>query len=197
MRQMLNEVKSAICQELEASERAHELSVRSAFADIVARHLVSRGEPLLCINTNWDVVVDDALSVALASYDETNVDLIHLHGTKWNPGTLYLPTEIAGERYRLAEHEQHLGEQLASTALKLKGAWKAVFYGIAVSALDAELAQLIATGFDSPTLEQIEIIDPDHRVVASRIRVLLNPESHCRIYGYHPDVPKDQIDYSC
>ncbi|MCC8363619.1 hypothetical protein LK996_11120 [Lysobacter sp. A6] len=192
----LAEVRQRICDELRDAEERGELSVRSSFESVVERFVVDRSNTFLLINTNWDEVVDKALLRILHDRFLVTLRPLHVHGSIAHQHMLYLPTEVTREPYRTPEEDKEIGTIHGSIMRGLEGVTHVVVYGLSLSPLDAELCQTLASGWNNATLRQIDVIVPDHDLVANRVNMLLNPKRTVAVTGYHPDQLDTPIDYT-
>ena len=123
-----------------------------------------------------------------------------MHGRSTQGSELYLPPEAADEPYR--DRERVKAMMLAHGALKsfVDRCTKLVIYDLALSPLDVEVAQMLASGMhESPSFREIIIVDPDHRAVANRLATLLPLKGpSIEIVGYDPRDTRASkgVDYS-
>jgi hypothetical protein len=193
LRAMWRAIRQRISEEVAAAEGSGELQVRPEFDSIVDRFLIERSRRAIVITTNWDHVVEAALAKRLGNRLGGTAEALHIHGSTSKHDTVYLPTEVVREPYRSKEEEQELGAIHTTIMHALEAAKCVVLYGISLSPLDAELGQTLASGWSGQHLEQIDVIVPDHEIVAQRVNVLLSPTA-VRILGYDPaklDAPTD------
>ncbi|MBS1502042.1 MAG: hypothetical protein JST32_08280 [Bacteroidetes bacterium] len=151
----------------------------------------------MLISTNWDTVVDNALKLFLESnYSDGfwHMNPLHIHGSIDDESTLYLPTEVTRESYRTVKEDQAIGEIHGSIMKGLEKVERVVIYGLSLSPLDAELSQTLASGWDNKNLKDIFVIDPNHAVIAERVKILLYDPGIVKIRGLHPsDLDKSYI----
>jgi hypothetical protein len=188
-----------VCQkiraELRLAQEKGELRVHPEFTSVVRRFL-NRGSRFAVINTNWDTVVDKALSSLLGADERSGVEAAHLHGSVWNDSPLYLPSELMREPYRQSNEYNFLGGLHLGAMNTLDRARRVVLYGVSISPLDAELCQTLASGWDNPTLESIEIVVPDHEVVAHRANLMLDLSRGVQVRGYDPRALHAKTNYT-
>jgi hypothetical protein len=189
-------VREDICRELVEAERKNEIVVRNAFHQIIDRFLVPRSCAFMLLTTNWDTVVETALYGHLTREHRVSVNPLHIHGSVKKHSTLYLPSEVTREPYRTPEEDREIGSIHGTAWRALEEARWVIVYGLSVSPLDAELAQTLAAGLSNDVLEQIDVIVPDHAIVAHRINLLLNQERPIKVIGYDPKALHSPIDYT-
>lgn len=144
----------------------------------------------MLISTNWDTVIDDALKHFLESNFSNgfwHMYPLHIHGSINDENTLYLPTEVTRESYRTMKEDQAIGEIHGSIMKGLEKVEKVVIYGLSLSPLDAELSQTLASGWDNKNLRNIVVVDPNHEVIAERVKILLYNPGTVKIRGFHPN----------
>jgi len=107
-----------------------------------------------------------------------------------------LPTEVTRENYRTKEEDAAIGNNHGSIWRTLENSNVSIFYGLSLAALDAELGQTLASGWDSKNLEKIIIIDPDHLTISKRVKSHLKHPRKIKIYGYDPRQLNNEIDHS-
>jgi hypothetical protein len=54
----------------------------------------------------------------------------------------------------------------------------------------------LASGWDSPNLQKIIIIDPGHAIISKRVKTHLRLPKKIKIHGYHPAKLTEMIDHS-
>jgi hypothetical protein len=180
------EVKKRICEELIAAEASGELHIRPQFYELIDRLIVPRSHGLLFITTNWDTVAERAAHAHLDKKFKGQIHALHIHGSTKKEDTLYLPTEVTREQYRSREEDQEIGGIHGAIMRGLENARWGVVYGLSMSPLDAELCQTFAAGWDNRYLERLDIVVPDHEVVAHRINLLLSHKQPVAVYGFNP-----------
>lgn len=196
LKKSLGEIKSAICTEIDKSEKKEELRVRKEFSSIVDEMLVKHSTTFMLVTTNWDNVVDRALSRHLGRTMNAVVRPLHIHGSTDSSDILYLPTEMTKEPYRANEEEQRIGGIHGSIWRGLENAHRVVIYGLSLSPLDAELGQTLAAGWSNNNLREISIVSPAHGVVAQRVNLLLDPRRKVTVRGHEPQNLKEETDYT-
>lgn len=193
LKELLRGLRQSIAAEVSAAERSGELRIRPEFGHIAEKFLVGSSPEVLVITTNWDCVVETVLAEHLKH--RAKVKALHVHGSASKHSTVYLPTEVVREPYRTREEEQELGGTHTRIMHALEPMRSLLFYGVSLSPLDAELGQTLASGWDTTHLEHIDIVVPDHSVVAPRVRLLLSP-APVRTMGYSPDRLDEPVDYT-
>lgn len=195
-KELLVEIRRAISQELKAAQGQGELTVRPEFESVIDAMLMAHSTSFMLVTTNWDTVVPDALSRHLNRTSNGTVTRLHIHGSIANPDTLYLPTEVTFEPYRTHAEDQTIGGLHGISWRGLEKAHRAVVYGLSLSPLDAELAQTLAAGWSNPNLREINVVAPDHELVAHRVNLLLDPRREVIVKGYAPGDLKTGHDYT-
>jgi hypothetical protein len=180
-RQHLSEIRHAISKELQQSQENGELRVRKELW-LVLRDRMEIG-PFGLVTTNWDTVVDDAISNALG----TAFDPSHIHGSIKEPNCLFMPTEVVNEPYRSKKELLQIDRTHMALVKNLQMAHRVLVYGLSLSPLDAELTQLLRGSWDNDNLEQIDVVVPDHEIVAERVNLLLNHRRGIVVQGFHPN----------
>ncbi len=179
---VLTELREKIAERLRTAENAGQLRVRPEFNSVVETFVTGECSMGSFITTNWDRTVADALR----SIDD-RFEVGFLHGSVADHEKLYLPTEIADEPYREQGEAADLAYRHRQLIDHVADSTRLVFYGLSVSPLDAELAQMIAAGAHESPLQEIIVVDPNYREVAERIGTLVAPAAeHVVIKGYHP-----------
>jgi hypothetical protein len=194
-KQFLVEVRSRICEELRIAEATNEITIRQAFYRIIDRFVTVRTNKLMFVTTNWDTVAETALRAYLNPQYSGDLYPLHVHGSVATDDVLYLPTEVTRELYRSPDEDQRIGKLHGTIWRGLEKARWVVIYGLSLSPLDAELAQTLAAGWSNPLLERIDVIVPDHSVVAHRINLLFD-ERTITVNGYDPDHLDAPVDYT-
>jgi hypothetical protein len=100
------------------------------------------------------------------------------------------------EPYREPAEELNIGGTHGSIWRGLEGAHRAVVYGLSISPLDAELAQTLACGWSNENLREIDIIAPDHAVIAQRVNLLLDRRRDIVVRGFAPHNVDVAVDYT-
>ena len=166
VRATMERVKSAIARELIAADARGELSVRAEFVDVM-RRLAPEDEDLTLITTNWDATVEHAIQRF-----RPDIHAFHLHGRVDEPAGMYLPSEIVEEPYRETAEFRRLNNGRAQLVRAITVATRLAVYGLGLSALDAELGQVLASGIHGSTVQEILVIDPRYVDVAERLATL-------------------------
>lgn len=186
----LNLLKSRIAQELSEAQNAGELAVRPQLYDVIDHFLVldrNKNASFMLVNTNWDTVADEATRSHLNKTHDGELYPLHIHGSVDDHRLLYLPSELTKEPYRTHDEEQQIGGIHGSIMRGLEDASRVVIYGLSLSPLDAELLQTLAAGFSNDNLAEIHVVVPDHKLVAGRVRLLLDPRKTVKLIGHDID----------
>lgn len=192
---VLRNHRTRIAAELRNAEGLGRFAVRSEFRSVIDKFVLNHEDAYAFITTNWDGTVGRALRGMNRRF-ETH----YLHGRSTEGSELYLPTEAADEPYR----EEVRVNELMRAHDKLKRfvdrCTKLVIYGLALSPLDVEVAQMLASGMhESPSFREIVIVDPQHKLVASRLVTLLPLDGPpVEVVGYDPRDTRASVgvDYS-
>jgi len=193
---LLNEVRASISRELKAAEQSREIIAREEFLEVINKFLIPYSLQFMLVTTNWDNVIGIALNTYLSKNFDGIVYPLHIHGSAKNPNTLYLPTEMTKEPYRLHEEEQQIGGLHGSIFRGMEEAHRAIVYGLSISPLDAELCQTLACGWSNSILKEIIIVDPNHEEIAHRINLLLDIKRGIQVKGFFPDKLDIEHDYT-
>lgn len=186
---LLTAIKIELASELKKSDASGEIKVRPQLNEIVKTFLFPSTNKSIIITTNWDEVLEKSLnSIAQTRYPIKggDIEVHYIHGSVADPNTMYLPSEVTREPYRTKDEEIKLGESHGATWRSLENTNISILYGLSISPLDAELSQILAAGWDSESLEEIIIIDPDHKVISHRVKLLLNPQRKTLLSAYDP-----------
>jgi hypothetical protein len=70
-----------------------------------------------------------------------------------------------------------------------------VICGLSLSPADAELAQVVATGLDFGSVEEVLVADPSHGLVCARIYALLRKRTPS-VVGCDPSSPFNRTTYA-
>lgn len=191
----LTNLTTRIAERLQRAEACGRLSMQPEFRDIVERFVVDHEDEFAFITTTWDGTVERALREV-----DSRFAAGHLHGRSTAGSQLYLPTEVAAEPYRDESTQRDLTLRHRVLQDRVHQSAKLVIYGLSLSPLDAEVAQMLASGMhESASFREIVIVDPNHRLVATRLMTLL-PISGPRIEitGYDPRDTRASagVDYS-
>jgi hypothetical protein len=181
-------VCAAIRSELVAAEETGEISVRPEFSAVMDQLVVPGLGQLMLVNLNWDTVVDLVVQSHLSRTHIGNQNSLHVHGCASQGDALYLPSELTQEPYRSVDEDAAIGTLHGQIMWSLEKAERVVLYGLSLDPLDAELAQILASGWDNPSLKEIHIVNPDHELVVGRVRLLLNPERSVEVVCHDPSV---------
>lgn len=195
----LNDLKSRIRQELTDAQNAGEFEVRPNFYDVIDHFLVpdrSKNASFMLVNTNWDTVADEATRSHLIKTHDGDVYPLHIHGSVDDHRLLYLPSELTKEPYRTPDEDREIGGIHGSVMRGLEDANCVVIYGLSLSPLDAELLQTLAAGFSNDNLEEVHVVVPDHKLVAGRVRLLLDPRKAVKLIGHDIDNLRKETVYT-
>lgn len=199
-KQILEDAKLVICNEIRIAHEKNEITVRDNFLKIVEQITLSECNRLMIVSTNWDTVVEDSINSipkVRQMFGNRNLFAAHIHGVYLDSKNIYLPSEIVEEPYRTAEERQFLGNMHANVMQAMMFADTIVIYGLSISPLDAELTQVMGACLDHPNIKTIKIVDPNHKVVAERINLLIKyPIKKITVEGYNPDDLNNCYDYS-
>lgn len=186
----LNLLKSRITQELLDAQSAGELAVRPQLYSVIDHFLIpdrNKNASFMLVNTNWDTVADEATRSHLIKTHNGEVYPLHIHGSVDDHRLIYLPSELTKEPYRTHDEYQLIGSIHGSIMRGLENSSRVVIYGLSLSPLDAELLQTLAAGFSNDNLKEVHVVDPDHKLVAGRVRLLLDPRKTIRLTGHDID----------
>ncbi len=179
--------KDAICQELIIARQNNEIKVQVEFNDIMYKVVLPDTKALASITTNWDLVIDEALqSFPTFKNHSKKPPTMHIHGSVSEPSGLYLPTEIIRESYRKESEVAILEKMIYEVMTYLKIAKKIIIYGLSISALDAELLQVINQSFDNKNLSEIIVIDNYPTSVIEKLQLMNFASTPVSIKGYYP-----------
>lgn len=189
--EQLNTLKEVICNQIKQAQKKGIIKPRKEFVKILNKFVFSDMSNMFgIISTNWDTVIDEKVDeIVKIIYD--NIDsakCFHLHGTILSPTSLYLPSEIVQENYRLDKENDEFGINHRLTLDFLKQANQIILYGISLDPLDAELSQVLNSAFTtSDNLKEIIIVNPDYNKIRNRIKFLLFPKTDIDIKCYLPE----------
>ena len=172
-RKKFSHTKERIVQELLGAEESGELQLRGAMRKILFDVLDIDSHDFMFVTTNWDRVSERQTEVILNEIAPTQVKAFHLHGSIYDSESLYLPSEESFECYRSDERNEILGGMHLGLMESLASVEHLVLYGLSMSPLDAELAQILSVGVGGGALKKATIIAPDHQEISSRLRLLL------------------------
>jgi hypothetical protein len=192
VRAKLAEVKTAIARQLTEAASRDELRVRAEFAEVAHRLLLVSGSEMGVITTNWDSTVERAVQNL-----QSGQSVHYVHGHMEDGGGLYLPAEVAEEPYRERQHLQQLLVQRRAMVRAITNATRLIIYGLGLSALDAELGQILASGIHQSSVREIVVVNPQYVDVADRLATLNDAGSLTMpIRCYLPDALDDEWRYS-
>ena len=182
-RAKLKELKHSIAAALKAASEAREISVREEFARVL-EVVFCDAERAAVVTTNWDRTVEQEVARL-----QPNIGFRYLHGRCEAPEGLYLPTEVVTEPYRKEGARRLLRHRRAEVVCGMQQVSKVVLYGLALSPLDAELGQVLASAMNGSNVQRIQIVDPDYASIAERVAGLTDAANARRveIVGGPPD----------
>lgn len=184
---LLDELKASISRELKDAQSSGEITVRASLIACAKLFMFSHSKKFVYITTNWDSVGSHAIKKELNKTHHINIYPLHIHGHVDAPSGIYLPTEMVIEPYRSSEEEMNLGSMHGTAWRALEPATRIILFGLSLSPLDAELQQIIACGLDFDCKKEVIIVDPNHKEIAQRVNLLINPTRNISVTGYHPD----------
>ena len=168
------EIKKAITDEL---NRAHSCGLIYPRDELKLLEHLYLNEETKIITTNWDSTTKD--------FAGNRFDILFLHGC--TSETLFFPSETIEEHYRKRGRLQPPHDMAAAMAMSWLQDYgdRLIICGLSLSPLDAELAHVIADGFDGTSNPRsVVIVDPKYQRVKERLRfVLPHVEPEC----YRPE----------
>ncbi len=195
--EVCRKIKDSMITQLRIAERRGQIRARPILERILKELILPYGPSLLLITTNWDSVIPKAIAKILKPNYRDHLELLHIHGDISKLSTMYLPSEVTNEPYRKAKDKGKLGSLHESAISSLQDVGRVVVYGLSIDPLDAELGQTLSFGWRNPNLEEIFVINPNHKVVAHRINLLLlDTRRDIRVIGFNPDTLKQEADYT-
>lgn len=199
LQEVLRSTKSHIIKELKKAEKRGEIRARPSLEPLIEELLIPYGLDFVLITTNWDTVIEKSIEKTIKKIlhgIKVRFGIVHLHGSVAKLNTMYLPSEITKEPYRLRKDEQSIGSIHGTVWSTLESAHRVIIYGLSIDPLDAELSQTLAAGWSNPNLEEILIVDPNHEVVAHRVNLLLDQSRDVLVKGLNPATLKEENDYT-
>lgn len=184
--------------ELLKAQESCEIKPRTELKEIFDKFTNEGIDKISVVTTNWDEVLDKAINQIFQwgrSGNTRPVECYHLHGSIRNPGMMYLPSEITMETYRSKNEENIFGIYHGNFMNLLQTSHKTILYGISLDPLDAELNVSLASSWISKNNKEIIIINPNHKLVAERVRLLLDSKSSVKILGYDPGELNNKVEY--
>jgi hypothetical protein len=165
------QLKNCIARHLAEATRTGNMRLREEFIDIYNEGGWGR---TLFITANWDMLLEEYGKLSRGH-------VLHVHGDIESHELLYLPSEITSEPYRSEQEHEKMGRLIATTWSYIAKAPKVVIYGLSLSALDAELGNILNIGLGEHTKDPCEVViyncqDQLERV-ERRVRMLLAKES--------------------
>lgn len=167
VRAKLVDIKAAIARNLAEATSRGALPIRPEFIEVMRRFVLVPGADVGIITTNWD----DAVERSLRSL-RLDLPVFHVHGHMDDGDGLYLPTEVAEEPYRPNDQQRELVLKRKRMMNAISEATLLVIYGLGLSALDAELGQIVASGIHGSALKEIVVVNPHYVDVADRLATL-------------------------
>ena len=182
-RETLLDVKRSIASALTEAVAAGSISIRAEFGSVMREIALKDTERVAVVTTNWEGTVEAAVDVF-----KLGLGVRYLHGSARDPEHMYLPTEIVEEPYRKRRVRDELSDRRREVVDGIGTASRLVLYGLALSPLDAELGQILASAMTGGRVSAIHIVDPQYPLVAERVAGLLDETSATRtaIYGMPP-----------
>ena len=194
----VSEMKSEIATALILAEKNGQIKARKELKDILYKFVFSTVHQSVLITTNWDTVIDNAINVlGETNHPKSGSDIqsLHFHGSVATPHKLYLPSEVVREPYSSDKDDTEIGTVHGTVWQTIEQCTKTILYGLSIDPLDAELSQTLAAGWSSPNLTEVIIINPDHKKVAQRVKLLLDKRYPAKVTGYSPTNLNDRHDY--
>jgi len=192
----LREIRVSIANELRKAESEGEIKARDDLELLIRKFLTPYCEQYMLVTTNWDTVVESTIERLMRSDFHLQQIPLHIHGSIADPSTMYLPSEMTKEPYRSIEEENSIGAIHEDIWRGLESAHRVIVYGLSIDPLDAELGQTLACGWSNPLLEEILIVNPNHKVVAQRVNLLLDRERNVEVKGINPMFMDVEVDYT-
>ncbi|NVN94014.1 MAG: hypothetical protein HXX18_01895 [Bacteroidetes bacterium] len=190
MNEDFTEMKKGICLALIDAEKNKIIKPREELGGILHKFIFSNSSNgCVFISTNWDNVVDNYINkIGECDYPIGGSDIIvhHIHGSIVSPNDLYFPSEVVRESYRSKKQDFEMGNLHGTIWKILEDCNKTILYGLSLDPLDAELSQTLAAGWSSENLKEIIVINPDHKKISKRVKLLLDPRFPAKVTGYHP-----------
>ena len=185
-----NEIKRRLANELIVFEQNKMIVARKEFGILLDKFIFHPNIQFALISTNWDTVIDKSANYYGHSTEDSSdgrINTFHLHGSVTNSKDLYLPSEITKEPYRTEEEDLAMMKNHASVFNAIAESNRTILYGLSLDPLDAELCSLLFLGWNSPNLREIVIVNPDHKRVANRVKLLLNTYDYkVNVIAYSP-----------
>jgi hypothetical protein len=181
----------AIRNELQAEpSREAAIQLRPEFSAVWNR--VVKGASVCVMTTNWDLSISTELQ---RQWPDIGHDAVmHLHGDQRSAMGFVLPNEVTFEPYRNDEEIQYLNKRRRAIISTLEQAKRLVIYGLSLSPLDAELAHVLTSGIELGAVDEIDIVDPQHRRVARRLIAMI-PSRRPVVVGRSPRELESTVRY--
>lgn len=199
MNEDFTEMKKGICLVLKYAEQNKIIKPREELGEILHKFIFSNSSNgCVFISTNWDNVVDNYINeIGECDYpiEGSDITVHHIHGSIASPNDLYFPSEVVRESYRSEEQVLQMGSLHGTIWNTLEGCNKTILYGLSLDPLDAELSQTLVAGWSSENLKEIIIINPDHKKISKRVKLLIDPRFPAKVTGYHPQDLNRAFDY--
>lgn len=189
-KELLSSIKTRICKELEIAQNNGTIFARKALIRILEKFVVATDNRLLLISTNWDEVIENEINKLPFI---SKLEAFHIHGKLDNPEGIYLPSEIGREPYRSEEQQIKFDSMHGTLVNLIKKCHRAIFYGISLDPLDAELSTVVTSGLIRTDLKEIIIIDLKPEIVAQRLKVHYIGREIPKMTGYLPGNLNEKI----
>ena len=199
MKSNVDILKQNIAHELRKAQETGEIKARPILKEIISKFTDESSDRIALVSTNWDEVIDVAINKVYRwgkPSKTRDIECYHIHGSIKKPSTLYLPSEISLENYRNEDEEMLIANNHINFVSLLQNNNKTILYGLSLDPLDAELNVALSGGWQSKKNEEIIIINPNHEIVAERVKLLIDRKSTIKIIGYHPNDLNTKIEYS-
>jgi hypothetical protein len=184
-------LKEQICHNLKEAQRKSEIKARPELELIISKFITSKNNKAIIVSTNWDTVVENKVNTLYRFPENKQIPCLHIHGDI--NSDIYLPSEITTEHYRSKEEDKNFGVKHSDFFRIIETTDILILYGISLSPLDAELLQVF---YNIPNfVNQIIIINPDHKSVANNISAIVEPNCKIKITGYHPSDLETEYNY--
>lgn len=185
-------LKNEIVSQLKEAEKTGEITCRDFMKIIWIDFILPSSLKFYFFTTNWDRVAWLYCRNLLQRISlEFSLPLFHIHGSIDDAATLYLPSEAASEVYRTEKQEQKLGGMIPHGIKILENTDHLIIYGLSLSALDAELAQVVSTGVGEDSIvSKITIIDINPTPVLRRLQMLCSRNVEFVTINPHKYTPK-------
>lgn len=192
MKRDYNLIKQELCRSLMFAQTHNEIFIRKQFYHILDKFIFQKHIKFVHITTNWDSVVDNAINYYGHSTEGGKIGKIktfHIHGSAESPNGLYLPSEITKEPYRSDDESIEMKKNHSLALNTISACNRTILYGLSLDPLDAELSQILAMGWNSESIKEIIVINPDCKKVMKRVKLLFSNynDREIEICGYLPN----------